>query len=168
SAKAVDYETEVVLGNGERKKIGEIVERAIEEAEKNGKLGRVDDGFYAPIDIEVYSLDLETLKVRKARANIAWKRTAPKKMMLVKTRGGKRIRVTPTHPFFVLEEGKVAMRKARDLEEGNKIATIEGLSVSWDEVAEILEYEPKDPWVYDLQVPGYHNFLANGIFVHAA
>ncbi|BAA29695.1 ATP-binding protein [Pyrococcus horikoshii] len=169
-AKCVDYDTEVLLGDGRKRKIGEIVEEAIKKAEKEGKLGRVDDGFYAPINLELYALDVRTLKVRKVKADIAWKRTTPEKMLRIRTKRGREIRVTPTHPFFTLEEGRIKTKKAYELKVGEKIATpreeAPEAEIFWDEVVEIEEYKPNNSWVYDLQVPEHHNFIANGIFVH--
>ena len=186
-AKCVDYNTEVVLADGSLKKIGEIVEESIERAEKEGTLGRVDDGFYAPIDLELYALDAKTLKVRKVKANIAWKRTAPGRMFRIKTASGREIKVTPTHPFFVFEDGQFKTRKAEELGRGNFIAVprkesepkivpetedenlrnlLSDSDIFWDRVEEIEEYKPEHPWVYDLQVPEHHNFIANDIFVH--
>ena len=186
-AKCVDYNTEVALADGSLKKIGEIVEESIERAEKEGTLGRVDDGFYAPIDLELYALDAKTLKVRKVKANIAWKRTAPGRMFRIKTASGREIKVTPTHPFFVFEDGQFKTRKAEELGRGNFIAVprkesepkivpetedenlrnlLSDSDIFWDRVEEIEEYKPEHPWVYDLQVPEHHNFIANDIFVH--
>ena len=186
-AKCVDYDTEVVLADGSLKRIGEIVEEAVERAEKEGTLGKVDDGFYAPIDLELYALDAKTLKVRKVKANIAWKRTAPERMFRIKTASGREIKVTPTHPFFVFEDGQFKTRRAEELKVGDFIATprrdnepstvpetederlrglLEESDIFWDRVVEIEEYKPEHPWVYDLQVPGHHNFIANDIFVH--
>ncbi|WP_297520314.1 LAGLIDADG family homing endonuclease, partial [Thermococcus sp.] len=121
-AKCVDYDTGVVLADGSLKKIGEIVEEAVERAEKKGALGKVDDGVYAPIDLELYALDAKTLKVRKVKANIAWKRTAPERMFRIKTASGREIKVTPTHPFFVFEDGQFKTRRAEDLRRGDFIA----------------------------------------------
>ncbi len=186
-AKCVDCNTEVVLADGSLKKIGEIVEEAVERAEKEGTLGLVDDGFYAPIDLELYALDAKTLKVRKVKANIAWKRTAPGRMFRIKTASGREIKVTPTHPFFVFEDGQFKTRKAEELGRGNFIAVprkesepkvipetenenlrnlLSDSDIFWDRVEEIEEYKPEHPWVYDLQVPEHHNFIANDIFVH--
>ncbi|MEO2151847.1 MAG: LAGLIDADG family homing endonuclease, partial [Thermococcus sp.] len=82
----------------------------------------VDDGLYAPIDLELYALDAKTLKVRRVKANIAWKRTAPEKMFRIKTASGREIRVTPTHPFFTFENGQFRTRKAEELRVGEFIA----------------------------------------------
>nr|QEK15867.1 helix-turn-helix domain-containing protein [Thermococcus aciditolerans] len=121
-AKCVDYHTKVLLADGSLKEIGELVEGAIERAKTEGNLGRVDDGFYATIDLELYSLDAETLKVRKVKANIAWKRTAPERMFRIKTASGREIKVTPTHPFFTFEGGQFKTRKAEELKIGDFIA----------------------------------------------
>ncbi|WP_297073331.1 LAGLIDADG family homing endonuclease [Thermococcus sp.] len=121
-AKCVDYDTEVVLADGSLKKIGEIMEEAVKRAEKEGTLGKVDDGLYAPLDLELYALDAKTLKVRKVKANIAWKRTAPERMFRIKTASGREIKVTPTHPFFIFEDGQFKTRKARELRRGDFIA----------------------------------------------
>ena len=186
-AKCVDYDTEVVLADGSLKKIGDIVEEAIKRTEKEGTLGKVDDGVYAPLDLELYALDAKTLKVRKVKANIAWKRTAPERMFRIKTASGREIKVTPTHPFFVFEDGQFKTRKAEELKVGDFIATprkenepralpetedenlrklLAESDIFWDRIEEIEEYKPEHPWVYDLQVPEHHNFIANDIVVH--
>ena len=186
-AKCVDYHTKVLLADGSLREIGKVVEEAVEKAKAGGRLGTVDDGFYAPIDLELYALDAKTLRVRKVKANIAWKRRAPEKMYLIRTASGREIRVTPTHPFFTFEDGQFRTRKAEDLKIGDFIATPRGdneprivpetkdenlrkllqkSDIFWDKIAEIEEYKPEHEWVYDLQVPEHHNFIANDIFVH--
>ncbi|KUK28676.1 MAG: Cell division control protein [Thermococcus sp. 40_45] len=255
-AKCVEYNTNVLLADGSIEKIGKIVEEAIKRAEENGTLGKVDDGFYAPINLSIFALDTRTLKVTKARANIAWKRKTPGKMFIVKTKTGKEIKVTPTHPFFTFENGEFKTRSAKDLTAEDLIAvprgfhhfgeeqslnsdalpslgnvlreirevlglsqfevginpstylhyerneerptrehlmkiveTFERVAISekideavirkiellkllansdifWDGIEDIKVYTPKDEWVYDLQVPEHHNFIANDIFVH--
>ncbi|MDV3103035.1 MCM2/3/5 family DNA replication licensing factor [Thermococcus waiotapuensis] len=186
-AKCVDYDTEVVLADESLKKIGDLVEEAVKRAEKEGTLGKVGDGVYAPLDLELYALDAKTLKVRKVKANVAWKRTAPGRMFRIKTASGRGIKVTPTHPFFVFENGQFKTRKAEELRRGELIATprkenepriipetgdenlrelLANSDIFWDRVEEIEEYRPEHPWVYDLQVPKHHNFIANDIFVH--
>ena len=121
-AKCVDYHTKVLLADGSLREIGKVVEEAVERAKAKGTLGKVDDGLYAPIDLELYALDAKTLKVREVKANIAWKRTAPEKMYLIRTASGREIRVTPTHPFFTFEDGQFRTRKAEELRVGDFIA----------------------------------------------
>lgn len=121
-AKCVDYNTKVLLADGSLEKIGKIVEEAVKLAERDGTLGKVDDGVYAPIDLEIYALDARTLKIIKAKANIAWKRKAPERMLKIKTRTGREINVTPTHPFFTFENGQFKTKSAKDLNAGDLIA----------------------------------------------
>ncbi|WP_456421771.1 LAGLIDADG family homing endonuclease [Thermococcus sp.] len=121
-AKCVDYHTKVLLADGSLREIGKVVEEAVERAKAKGTLGKVDDGLYAPIELELYALDAKTLKVRKVKANIAWKRKAPEKMYLIRTASGREIRVTPTHPFFTFEDGQFRTKKARELKVGDFIA----------------------------------------------
>lgn len=140
-AKCVDYNTQVVLADGSLGKIGELVEGAIKRAKKEGTLSRVDDGFYAPIDLELYALDARTLKVKKAKANIAWKRTAPERMFLIRTASGREIRVTPTHPFFVFENGQFKTRKAEELKASDFIA-----------VPRIIPIDGKPTRLWDIEI----------------
>ncbi|RLG71169.1 MAG: hypothetical protein DRO11_04995, partial [Methanobacteriota archaeon] len=102
-AKCVSGDTEVLLCNGGKARIGELVENAVEE--RGGVL--VDDGCYIPISLGVYSLD--TGGVSKALAVLGWKRKAPGRMYRVVTRSGKTLEVTPTHPFFVFSRGLVRL-----------------------------------------------------------
>ncbi|MBO8174778.1 MAG: helix-turn-helix domain-containing protein [Thermococcus sp.] len=129
-AKCVDYDTKVVLSDGSLAKIGDIVEEAIRKAEASGTLGKVDDGVYAPINLELYALDAKTLKVRKVKANIAWKRMAPEKMYKIRTKSGREIKVTPTHPFFIFEKGQFKTRKAEELKVGDLIAVPREIKVN--------------------------------------
>ncbi|WP_056934955.1 LAGLIDADG family homing endonuclease [Thermococcus barophilus] len=121
-AKCVDYNTKVVLSDGSLAKIGDIVEEAVRRAENVGTLGKVDDGVYAPINLELYALDAKTLKVRKVKANVAWRRMAPEKMYKIRTKSGREIKVTPTHPFFIFEGGQFKTRKAEELKVGDLVA----------------------------------------------
>ncbi|KPV63275.1 MAG: Minichromosome maintenance protein MCM [Candidatus Bathyarchaeota archaeon BA1] len=50
-----------------------------------------------------------------------------------------------------------------------KIACLQALvraDIFWDRVSSIKGFKPEEKWVYDLQVNGTHNFIANGLFVH--
>lgn len=67
---------------------------------------------------------------------------------------------TPDHLFLTQEEQYI---KAKDLTSSTSLM---GLTTNEKCISvEIIAVEPTD--VYDLSVPGYHNFaLASGIFVH--
>jgi replicative DNA helicase Mcm len=122
-AKCVSGDSRVTLADGQRVRIKELVDFAIENAE----VGTTDDGFYANTDLEVISLGKDG-KLTKARANLVWKRTAPSKMLRFRMFSGKELIVTPTHPFFVWKSG-IRPKPAKELREGEFIATPRSLDI---------------------------------------
>lgn len=116
-AKCISGSSRVTLADGRRVAIKDLVEYAINE----GVVGVTDDGYYADIDLDVISLRKDG-KLTKAKANLAWKRTAPPRMLRFKLFSGKEIVVTLTHPFFIWDGG-IKPVQACQLEEGEFIAT---------------------------------------------
>lgn len=201
-AKCVAPGTKVLLSDGTLRDIEDIVEEKLQENST-----KIDDGYYAEGYLPIITLDKDG-KSKFAFANIFWKRTAPEVMYRVKTKSGKEIMVTPTHPFFVPLNGKVVGKPAKELQVTDVIATPKNITLNgkkllasqgynepkeaiiqsdtsllqvqrllskqislnndifWDEVIEIEKFKPKFKWVYDLQVPDTHNFVANFIYVH--
>ncbi len=106
--KCVVPETEVVLASGERCAIGKLVEREI-----SGEF-ITDDGYYQPSDLNLKSLN-EDGHIVDTNSNLFWKRKSPKFLYLIKTQSGRRIRVTPTHPFFVCKDGNIQGITAKKL-----------------------------------------------------
>lgn len=84
----------------------------------------------------------------------------------LKTRSGFRIKASSNHPFLRVDGWK----RLDELQIGNEIAAsvkendIIKSDVFWDEIISIKKLKVEE--VYDATVPGLHNFLANGIFVH--
>ncbi|AEA46045.1 LAGLIDADG family homing endonuclease [Archaeoglobus veneficus] len=117
-AKCVDYNTEVLLSDGSLVKIGDLVNSEL----RNGKIRKIDDGVYAETNLDIISLDSRFLKSRICRADIVWKRKAPETMYKIRTKTGRMIRVTPTHPFFTIKNGRFVTVRAKDLNKGDLIA----------------------------------------------
>lgn len=117
-AKCVDFNTEIVLADGSLVRIGELVNSNL-----NGNSIKIEDGFYAEACVNVASLDSRELKSKPAIANIVWKRTSPDLMYEVHTKTGRKIKVTPTHPFFTIRDGEFTTVKAKELKKGDLIAT---------------------------------------------
>lgn len=46
------------------------------------------------------------------------------------------------------------------------LQTLVKADIFWDQVSSVKKIKSKEKWVYDLQVDGVHNFIANGLFVH--
>ncbi len=118
SGKCIDYHSLVQLKDGSLVKIGELVNEGLKE-----KSIALDDGAMSfPQNLEVLSLDLNTLKIVPRKVQALIKRQAPEKLLSITTRSGKHIAATEYHPLFILEDGKIRSIKAEELKEGVKIA----------------------------------------------
>ncbi len=121
AGKCVAPETVVFDGNGNAVKIKDLVDPIIE---RYGT--KISDGYVAvPVDVYVYALD-ENLKLRKSYVKAVYKRKA-EKLIEIRTRTGRKIRVTPEHIFFVLEDGKIVEKRADELRKGDRIASLRKL-----------------------------------------
>ena len=259
-AKCVVGNTKVLLTTGEERAIEEIVEEQLQRRKE-----KIEDGWYATGYLPIYTMDNQG-KQQQGFANIFWKRRAPKTLYRVRTKAGKEVIVTPTHPFFILKNGTIVSLPAKQLRKGVFIATplrntkfsplkqeriqqqeqvliqeqgetieqvvLPGISqlvkellgaaqkqgviinpayvnkttrkkvflkleveellaklklrfresplyqrlkavvdadIHWDKVIHVEPVNREDlgiEWVYDLQVPTTHNFIANGIYIH--
>ncbi len=117
-AKCVDPETVVLMADGSLKKIEDLVEKEI-----SVNANKIDDGFYARTNHDIIALNSSTAKNIVCKADIVWKRLAPERMYRIYTKTGKILGVTPTHPFFTLEDGEIKIKRAKDLQVGDPIAT---------------------------------------------
>ncbi|MDQ4027667.1 MAG: AAA family ATPase, partial [Actinomycetota bacterium] len=131
-------------------------------------------------------------KMTSALATKVWM-TGRKLLFRIVTRSGRSVRATANHPFRVLGgwkpleelrvEERIAVPLASMLGDAPHIGSIPAhqrtpyettsdlrelreidSDLYWDEVEEIVPDGVED--VYDMTVPGTHNFVANGIVVH--
>jgi hypothetical protein len=70
----------------------------------------------------VLSLNPETLRVEPRPVLAFVKRTAPATLLRIRTRAGRSITVTPSHPLFTLEGGRLTTLAAREARVGTHIA----------------------------------------------
>ncbi len=116
-AKCTDGNSKIVFPDGSVRTIREIVEERIREERIP-----VDDGFYSTGNDSTLSFDLRG-RLGRNNASCFWKLRAPEYMYEVETATGKKLKVTPTHPFFISDNGYISAKAARDLTEGEHIAT---------------------------------------------
>jgi replicative DNA helicase len=115
-------------------------------------------------DLHVWALNQETLKIERAQVSNAFS-TGLKRVYRLTTRLGRTIRATANHKFLTID----GWRRLDQVEQGaplaipRKVATHQS-DIFWDRVASVDE-EGVDE-VFDLTVPGPHNFIANDLFVH--
>ncbi|MEF8775489.1 MAG: LAGLIDADG family homing endonuclease [Haloarculaceae archaeon] len=115
TGKCVRGDTEIVLGDGRRRPIRDVVEENLEDPTP------VDDGVYDTVEFDVPSLD-DSGRMARNRATKVWKRDAPSELYRIVTRSGREIEVTPSHPLFVGAGGNVRARRADRLAEGEFVA----------------------------------------------
>ncbi|BBD56879.1 replicative DNA helicase [Planktothrix agardhii NIES-204] len=129
-----------------------------------------DTGLQVPIKeligksgFPVLALNEKTMKLEIAIVSNAFS-TGIKPVFTLTTRLGRKIRATANHKFLTIEGWK----RLDELHGGCPIAlpsfTIENSDINWDEIVSIIPDGEEE--VFDLTVPGLHNFVANNIIVH--
>jgi chromosome segregation protein len=106
-----------------------LVEDALERSES---VEQMDDGecTYDNVDdLNVLSLDRQTLKMTKRPVLAFVRRTSPQKLLKVATRSGRTITATEYHPFFTPEAAAVRTVRADELRPGTYIASPRHLPV---------------------------------------
>jgi chromosome segregation protein len=122
SGKCVVGSSRVTLADGREIPIGELVNRALNVA---AEVEALDDGWVTrqnPEGIEVLSLDARTFKLESRPVAGFVKREAPEQLLLIRTRSGRRVTVTPYHPLFTLERGELRALRADEVRAGVRVA----------------------------------------------
>ena len=131
--KCLDKESLVLLADGTRRRIYDLVEDALANLPNK----KIDDGFYAynqNPELEILSLNPRTLEIAPRPISSFIKRKAPKYLLDIKLRSGRRIKSTHYHPFFTIENGILKSINAEELREGIKIATPRKLKVNNNDI----------------------------------
>ncbi|WP_353634708.1 LAGLIDADG family homing endonuclease [Halobacterium sp. NMX12-1] len=130
TGKCLDGDTHVTLADGTERPIRDIVEENLENPKP------VDDGVYDDADLPVLSMDTDGT-ITERRATRVWKREAPDQMYRIRTSSGRELEVTPSHPLFVQQDGKIAARTADELDENEFVATPQSLQTSGDDTLDV-------------------------------
>jgi replicative DNA helicase Mcm len=123
--KCVHPESEIILASGERQRIKDLVESNI-----TGK-NIINDGYFEYYSSNLMGMD-KNGKLAENTSNILWKRKSPRYLYSIKTLSGRRIRVTPTHPFFCCENGFIKSISAEYLTDDSFIAVPRRISAKGD------------------------------------
>ena len=94
--------------------------------------------------------------------------TGVKPVFKMTTRLGREIRATANHKFLTINDWKrldqLQTGDVASVVQSSELQTLAKSDIYWDTIVSI---EPDgEEQVYDLTVPGHHNFLANNIIVH--
>jgi replicative DNA helicase Mcm len=110
-------DTEVLLADGRRVRIGEFVDERMSERPEDVVEG-IDCEILPVNDVRVHSTDLETNETTKLSVDRVSRHGAPDEFVRVTFSNGRSVTVTPEHPMFVDRGGEVGTVEARDIEEG--------------------------------------------------
>jgi len=156
SGKSCRGDAEVILPNGEIRRIEQIVNSALRRAKYKFKL---DDGictFENPEEVKVLGLDPETMKVVEKDVGAFIKRKGEDSLVKIRTRTGKEVITTECHPVIVFKDGCVRSVKVGELKEGELIATPKILRLfSGKPVAVPAQTLEKDPRAKDIHIPTF-------------
>jgi replicative DNA helicase Mcm len=103
------YNTIITLADGSERKIGELVEELLEKYKDNIIKGK--DCLILPIN-EINVLTTDFKNIFKIKVNRISKHKAFDKFIKIKFSNGRNIIVTPEHPVFIVENGKIITKRA--------------------------------------------------------
>uniref|UniRef100_UPI002607AA9D AAA family ATPase n=1 Tax=Thermococcus sp. TaxID=35749 RepID=UPI002607AA9D len=112
------HDFELLLADGKKVKIGELVDELIEENRDKVIIGR--DTEILPVDhIELLAYDLERKDIVKVKADRVSRHKAPEKFIRIKFSNGREVTVTPEHPVMVWGDGKITEKPAEEIFPGD-------------------------------------------------
>lgn len=116
-AKCVSGESDIILSDGSIVSIKNVVECVLENNKKEDP-----EGYYGFSNHDLLSMDVDG-RTSEKKATVFWKLKSPAQMYEFETASGKKLIVTPTHPFFITDNARVLSRKAEELNIGDFIST---------------------------------------------
>jgi chromosome segregation protein len=120
--KCLDGATLVTLSDGRDIPIRDLVDSALQHAKD---VEQLDDGSLTrenPHGIEILSLNPVTLRLEPRPVSAFIKRTTTPTLLRVRTHSGREIIATPYHPLFTLENGRLRVLNAEELQVGVRLA----------------------------------------------
>ncbi|MFA4647039.1 DNA repair and recombination protein RadA [Pyrococcus kukulkanii] len=176
SGKCFAKDTPVYYENDTVLHMETIEEMYSKYAKINGEVP-FDNGFAVPLNtVHVYTFDITKGEIRRTQATYIY-REKVKRILEIKLSKGQVLKITKTHPVLVFRDG-LKWVKAENVRPGDIIVGVKNVpknaktqnlgsgELEFHKVEEIREIDYND-WVYDLVVPGTHNFIApNGLILH--
>ncbi len=106
-----DYDTIITLADGSEVKIGDFVEQKFEK--HPDKIIQGKDCLILEPDVvqeKVFSTDWD--KIAPVKIDRVSKHISTKKMIQISVTNGRKIKVTPEHPVFIIEKGEIETKRA--------------------------------------------------------
>lgn len=180
-----DYNTEIILGDGEITKIGEFVEKFIPEKKGQKIMKNISEK-----KIDIISTDLKN--IMKARITAVGKHRERETLNIILS-DGKELIITPKHPVFTIIDNKIGLIEARQLKKNAMIPVINQIAltrfiesgrkrriitskhpfrvnttkniIKWIKIRNIKKIR-KNQWVFDVTVNPTRTFIGNGVICH--
>ncbi|PIU22489.1 MAG: AAA family ATPase, partial [Candidatus Diapherotrites archaeon CG08_land_8_20_14_0_20_30_16] len=165
---------EIMLSDGTKEKIGNLVDNLIEKNKTKIILGK-DCELLKVNNLKVITTDFKNtfpIKVNRVSRHIA-----PNKFVEITYSNGRKITVTPSHPVFVFESNEFIEKPADSLKEGLfcpcinngklKKQNIINSNIGLVSIKKIQIIPNKDSkWVYDVTVEPTKTFITGGLVLH--
>jgi len=139
---------ELLLANGKRVKIGELVDRLIAN-NKDRVINGIETEILPVNNIEIFSYDLIGKNIVKIKANRVSRHKAPREFIKITYSNGRTITVTPEHPVFVWRDGKIVTIRADNVKPGMLVPSVryypEKLSDNGLLSRTLIEFRTKSP-----------------------
>ncbi|ADB57855.1 LAGLIDADG family homing endonuclease [Archaeoglobus profundus] len=146
-------DTEILLADGRKVRIGEFVDSLIESNRDKVIVGK--DTEILPVDdVFVLGYDLNTKKIVITKADRVSRHIAPKKFVRITFSNGRSVTVTPEHPVLVWKDGNIVEVPAEKVKEGCLVPAIRWYetltkNVISKDLAKLLGYILSDGYTYD-------------------
>ena len=118
--KCVDGKSKITLGDGRIEEIEQLFNKY------SARKKKARDGYKINLNGELIALSMnpKTLKIENKKIEAIWKLKKRNNLIQVKVDKGNNqsVKVTPEHPFFVLDDGEVKQIRADQLKKENYIA----------------------------------------------
>jgi replicative DNA helicase Mcm len=146
TGKCLSGDSKVTLDGGREVPIQTLVERNLEDPTA------VDDGVYDDAEIDLVSVTSDGT-VTTRRATRVWKREAPEQLYRIRTASGRELDLTPSHPLFVQEGGRLDAARADELDVGDFVATPRTLDASGTDTLDVAYRKSKSYNAVRLNLP---------------
>src|SRR3989344_3616230 len=140
SGKSLDYNSQVLLADGSKRKIGELVDEYLNKSKSHIAL---DDGVYTydnPDNLYILALNKTTMQIEKCPIQAFIKREGEPYLYKITTQSGKSAITTGCHPVMTFKNGKVCSEVVEHLTTDNVIATPRSLQI---EAKKQVKFEDK-------------------------
>ena len=163
---------EIMLANGSYVRIGELVDKLIEENRGKVVYGKYTEILYVN-GIKLYAFDPDTKSLKIVNVDRVSRHKAPKYFIKIVFSNGTNIMVTPEHPIVILDGNDLTTIPAEKVRIGIKVPGIKVLTpnikgnfieLTIENVEKVHNKDSK--WVYDITIEPYHLFVSHGLVLH--